>query len=120
MNLKLYKCFIVLLLMLIITACNKSSESSTMNYFNPEMIGHWTNDQGCAIDFIRDGDYYLVKSFTDGKSHQLDDVLLYSEKISIMTKFKSQDNSIKFSGSFAEGLLIIDKYCKDPLHKISY
>lgn len=113
----------LLIIILFLCACNKNVHTAPdiiTNYFNPEMIGHWSNDTGCNIDFAKDGSHYLVTSFSDTKGHHLSNLILNSSKKSIMTEFMAQDKSIKFSGSFAEGMLVINDYCDEALHKVGY
>jgi len=123
MDFKLQRLFILGLsiIVLVLAGCDAHPRPPQVtDYFNPELIGHWTNENGCDVDFVKNGNHYLVTSFTDVHGHQLNNFGLNSNKTSIMTQFSAEDKSIKFSGNFAEGMLVINGYCSEALHKISY
>lgn len=118
------KTVILILAVFILYGCDipakRAEQKPVDNYYNPELIGHWNNDQGCAIAFVKDGDHYLITNFTDGKNHTFSNLILASDKNGIMTQFKAKDSRVNFSGSFAEGMLVVNNYCAAALHKVSY
>lgn len=106
--------YIILLGLLLAGCSHKTTKSSTINV---EMVGSWKNTTGCSATFTKTNDQLVLESFTDGRQNSLSDILLKSEKISIMTTFKAQNAKVNFSGSFVEGVVIIKDYCTEPLHK---
>lgn len=113
---KLYSLAIICLLML---GCeHKNQQSDAPANINVEMFGTWGNNSGCSATFSRDKNQLILEHFNDGKNYSLNQIILDSKKESIMTTFKSQSPQIIFSGNFLEGVIVIDKYCSEPLHKI--
>ena len=110
------KYFIWSILGLLLVACgHKAKPKSTINV---EMLGNWSNDSRCVATFAKIHDNLVLTRFTDGKNNVLKNVFLISKKVSIVTTFKSQNPDINFSGSFLEGVIVIDNYCTEPLHKL--
>jgi hypothetical protein len=82
------------------------------------MFGTWRNDNGCEATFARVNDRLVLTKFTDGKKDTLSNIILVSKKVSIMTTFKAQNAEVDFSGSFLEGVIVINTHCTQPLHKV--
>lgn len=109
---------ILFIISMLLLGCIHKAGSESASNINIEMFGSWSNDSGCAATFAKVNNGIVLSQFTDGKANMLSDVSLISKKISIMTTFKAENTKVKFSGSFLEGVVIIDTYCTQPLHKI--
>lgn len=83
---------------------------------NPEIFGQWKSDGSCQLLLEKSGDRVKLVRFDSDDQH-LQNVNLIAYKESIMTKFKSESNDI-FRASFLEGVIMVDKFCKQPLHKV--
>lgn len=101
-----------------IFACSHKPQSTTPASINIEMFGTWRNDNGCQATFAKVNDRLVLTKFTDGKNDTLSNIILISKKVSIMTTFKPQNAEVDFSGSFLEGVVIINTHCTQPLHKV--
>jgi hypothetical protein len=113
-----YSAYIILAVSLILSACDKHKSRANTN-LNPEIIGSWSNEDGCAATFAGQNGHLILTKFTDASRHvSFTQVKLASLKENIFSKFNSSDPQIKFSGMFSEGQIIIDNYCKKALHKI--
>lgn len=111
-HLVIYSC-----LSLILSACHQKSPKT--DYINAELFGHWVNST-CVIDITKANNHYLVTKFINHNGDNFNNLELTSHKDGIIIRFSAKDNTIQFDGSFAEGMLIINKYCNAPLHKEGY
>lgn len=100
-------------------SCNHESKKPSISpAINIEMFGSWRSDNGCAATFAKINDRLVLTKFTDEKNNTLSNIILISKKISIMTTFKPENKEVDFSGSFLEGVIIINSHCTGPLHKV--
>lgn len=110
------KYFILVIISLFLIACNHKAKSQLA--INVEMLGVWSNDSGCTASFAKVNNNLVLTRFTDERNNILNNIILISKKVSIMTTFKPQDAAVHFSGSFLEGVIIINTHCNTPLHKV--
>ena len=101
----------------VLAGCGTHKASSVDNV-NPELIGSWNNDSGCSAIFIKHNGKLVLQNFSNSHSAKFDNINLVSYKESIFSKFKAEDSTIQFKGMFTEGVIIIDNYCKEALHKV--
>jgi hypothetical protein len=113
-----FSVIIFFLVLCTLSACNHKSGTTTPSSINIEMFGTWRNDSGCVATFTTINDRLVLAKFTNGKKDTLSNIILLSKKVSIMTTFKPQNAEVDFSGSFLEGVVIINTHCTDPLHKV--
>jgi hypothetical protein len=99
-------------------ACAHKNDEKTKLAINVEIIGSWRNESGCVASFAKADDKLVLTSFADGKEHNFSNLPLLTKKESIMSTFKSQNPEINFNGNFLEGVIIINNYCTEPLHKV--
>jgi hypothetical protein len=99
-------------------SCNHKPSTVVPASINIEMFGSWGNDKGCMATFTKINNRLFLTKFIDEKNNTLNNIILDSKKVSIMTSFKAQNSKINFNGSFLEGVIIINTYCTQPLHKI--
>lgn len=115
---RVFNNILLIFILFILVGCSHKTKPELVSGINIEMFGSWRNDNGCDATFAKVKNNLVLIKFTDEKSNQLSNIILMSKKISIMTTFKAQDSKLDFSGSFLEGMVIINSYCSQPLHKI--
>ncbi len=115
---KIFKTLLCFLALFALFACSHKQQSTTPASINIEMFGTWQNGSGCQATFAKINDRLVLTKFTDGKNDTLTNIILISKKVSIMTTFKPQNAEVNFSGSFLEGVVIINTHCTQPLHKV--
>lgn len=110
----------ILLFIVMLSGCMKHENPppSIPDNINIEMFGSWANENGCSATFAKDKDKIFLVKFSDGHDRVYNDIILFSKKESILTKFEAMNHNLKFSGTFVEGVIVINDYCTDPLHKI--
>lgn len=99
----------------VMAGCSMHKVSSPIN---PELIGSWSDDNGCLATFIKRDDKLVLRSFSNSSHIKFDNINLVSYKESIFSKFKAEDTNLSFKGMFTEGVIIIDNYCSQALHKV--
>ncbi|MDQ5922019.1 MAG: hypothetical protein QG673_2078 [Pseudomonadota bacterium] len=118
---------IVTFWLLELTGCKPTQRTVTAD-INREIFGSWSDDQGCTAILLpmltadNNGIHQLIlKSFKDNNHHLFKNITLTAKKYGVATQIKADaaTNAIEFSGSYQEGILLIDKYCAAPLHKVS-
>lgn len=82
---------------------------------NPEIFGQWKSDDNCQLVLERSDDKVVLVRFDSNNQH-LHNIRLIAYKESIMTKFRAESENV-FRATFLEGVIMIDNYCKQPLHK---
>jgi hypothetical protein len=79
-----------------------------------ELNGIWENEQGCILEFThKHKELYLVK-FKDGHGNLIFNQRLNTHKTGIIVYFNSQN----LSGTYVEGILMVESGCHNPLHKV--
>ncbi len=115
---KYFRFILVMVFSLWAVACEQKKVEKKIEV-NPEIMGMWKSDDGCQLILEKNGnDITLVKFSTANASDVgYTNLQLKAYKESIMTKFKPVENSIHLNISFLEGVIMVEQYCKQPLHK---
>src|SRR3990167_8361766 len=112
---KISAMFFILPLLFLVISCNHHTHKHKIN---PELIGTWSSDIGdCYLTLATKDNGLILANFYDLNKHNFSNLPLKTWKESISTKFATINKKIKFSGSYLEGQMIIDNYCKETLHK---
>lgn len=107
---------IFLMLTLGLVGCGRDQRATnSSDNIHRELWGSWSNEQGCDAKFTHRNKNLILSSFNNNR-YFFKDIALTTQKNGIITYFAA--HTLKFSGSYVEGALIIDNYCKEPLHKI--
>jgi hypothetical protein len=112
-----YSKLLIIFLCISIVACKQVDKNKST--INVEMVGAWANSSGCEAHFTKLNNKLFLTKFTNKNNYTLSNIHLKSQKVSIMTTFKAENPTINFSGNFLEGVIIINNYCSQPLHKIT-
>lgn len=87
---------------------------------NVELYGRWSsNDNLCNLELVKDGALIKVGEFTSVGHESITNMPLNFTKNGIYSLFGTKDTKLNFNIVYVEGELTIDKYCKEPLHKVA-
>ncbi len=114
---RISKFFTFSLLLCALTSCN-AHKAASKDSINPELVGSWANDSGCFVTFIRQNNKLILQNFNNSSYAKFNNIELLPYKESIFSKFKAKNPNTKFTGMFTEGVVIINNYCKEALHKV--
>jgi hypothetical protein len=115
---KSFKVISLIIILFTLVGC-KSSHHGTDDKLNPELLGKWSDDNGCSLELTLHQQQLQLINFANDRGYQLNNVSLVWHKESIMTKLVAINSALKWSAIFSEGFLMIDDHlCKQPLHKV--
>lgn len=116
---KCFRLISVVLLSFLFVACEQKKVDKKIEV-NPEIMGMWKSDDGCQLILEKNGDDIMLVKFSTANASDVGytNLQLKAYKESIMTKFKPVENSIHLNISFFEGVVMVEQYCKQPLHKV--
>ena len=87
---------------------------------NVELYGKWTsNDNLCNLELVRNGVSIMVGKFSGVNHKTFENIGLNFKKNGIYSLFSAIDPKLNFNIVYVEGELTIDRYCSEPLHKVS-
>lgn len=102
--------------MALTVACQAHAPPSAVNV---ELIGRWSDGQACTAELAMVTGQLELRQL-DASAQHLRQQALISWKDGVISKFKAANPQVDFSGSYSEGLMLIDdKYCQQALHKIN-
>ena len=111
---------LAIVLTIFIPGCTNHSQQRPLgSKINPELFGSWRNDNGCQLSLAPESDTIILQSFNDAKQDNFQQLLLDVSKESIFTRLRSRNKQIDFKASFAEGMITIEGYCNQALHKVT-
>ena len=112
---KTITCILLCSFSLALFSCDQHNGSNSSTEVKHELYGTWNNFNGCNAKYMRYKNKLFLVSFDDTKGHSLKNLQLTTKKDGITIKFENLAND--FSGTYSEGMMVIDRYCLDPLHK---
>lgn len=101
-------------LVILLSGCNHQAPKTLIN---PELIGSWNDSAGCGLELANQNNHLWAVSFKSAHSDYTN-ISLGLRKDGVFTRFEAESSGVKFSGIFADGVIMIDnKLCQQALHK---
>ena len=98
--------------------CNHQSNKTPKALINPEILGSWSDSAGCSLELASKNNHLLAVSFKSAQHGDYMNISLLVRKDGVFTRFEVESAGVKFSGIFADGVIMIDnKLCQQALHK---
>ena len=98
--------------------CNHQRTGAPKAMINPEILGSWSDSAGCSLELANQNNHLLAISFKNTQHGSYTNLSLGVRKDGVFTRFEAESAGVKFSGIFADGVIMIDnKLCQQALHK---